>query len=281
MAIVYYPKSNEQFIYAEHSREIISLAVSSASNLVASGEIAENPAIHIWDCNSLQNISIIQGVHQKAVHLLTFINSDELIASCGFRPNSPIFIHNYRDGTLLVSTFVNDLAIDLGIIYSYIAELPVAPSKEKLSRKESLYGNRLSVISNPNNVTKQKSDNYHENLFFVCTQSKIIVYEYHNSNFSSSEINLTLLGIKSPLTCCWGIKTNLINAGLKAYTNDSEKGLILITGHLDGKVLIWENLEFRQELADYKSEILSICSFNSAIVIATDSSHLNFVSFLM
>jgi microtubule-associated protein-like 5 len=61
--IIYYPKINEQKHYLEHDSEVISLAVASNLSLIASGEYAEYPGIHIWDSNTLQNFGVIKGVH--------------------------------------------------------------------------------------------------------------------------------------------------------------------------------------------------------------------------
>ena len=53
IVVLYFPKINEQKHYLEHESEIISLAVASNLSLVATGEYAEYPAIHIWDSNTL------------------------------------------------------------------------------------------------------------------------------------------------------------------------------------------------------------------------------------
>ena len=51
--VIFYPKLFEQKHYLEHDSEVISLAVSKKSSIIASGELAEKPAIHIWDSNTL------------------------------------------------------------------------------------------------------------------------------------------------------------------------------------------------------------------------------------
>lgn len=53
VVIIYYPKLNEQKHYLEHDNEIICLTVANNISLIASGEYAEYPAIHIWDSNTL------------------------------------------------------------------------------------------------------------------------------------------------------------------------------------------------------------------------------------
>jgi microtubule-associated protein-like 5 len=51
--VIYFPKINEQKHYLEHDSEVISLSVANNLSLIASGEYAEYPAIHIWDSNTL------------------------------------------------------------------------------------------------------------------------------------------------------------------------------------------------------------------------------------
>lgn len=54
----------EQKHYLEHDSEILSLTVAKNASLVATGELAQKPAIHIWDSNTLQNLGVIKGIHQ-------------------------------------------------------------------------------------------------------------------------------------------------------------------------------------------------------------------------
>lgn len=63
IVIIYFPQVNQQKHYLEHDKEVISLAVSNNKRLVASGELGEKPALHIWDCNTLQNLGVISGIH--------------------------------------------------------------------------------------------------------------------------------------------------------------------------------------------------------------------------
>jgi microtubule-associated protein-like 5 len=51
--VIYYPKLHAQKHYLEHDREVISLAVAKNKQLIASGELGDFPAIHIWDCETL------------------------------------------------------------------------------------------------------------------------------------------------------------------------------------------------------------------------------------
>jgi len=57
---------NRQRFYTQHLQEIISLAISNLNgDFVATGEYSEStkPAIHIWNSRTLDNISVLQGIH--------------------------------------------------------------------------------------------------------------------------------------------------------------------------------------------------------------------------
>lgn len=88
---------NKQRFYTQHRQEIISLAVSnSTGDVVATGELASiKPAIHVWNCRTLENITVISGVHSKGVHLLAFSNDDKFLITCGVLQPSPVVIYDW------------------------------------------------------------------------------------------------------------------------------------------------------------------------------------------
>jgi hypothetical protein len=63
IVVIYFPRVQAQKHYLEHDKEVISLAVARNQRLVASGELGELPAIHVWDVETLQNLGTIRGVH--------------------------------------------------------------------------------------------------------------------------------------------------------------------------------------------------------------------------
>lgn len=62
---------------------------------------------------SNDKLGVIKGHHQHAVHLLSFFNSDNYLASSSINLTCPILIHNLNDFSLLLSTYIPDLTIDL------------------------------------------------------------------------------------------------------------------------------------------------------------------------
>jgi len=62
------------------------MAVSNLNgDFVATGELSSStrPMIHIWNCRTLDNINILQGIHQKGIHLLAFSSDDRFLISSG------------------------------------------------------------------------------------------------------------------------------------------------------------------------------------------------------
>jgi len=51
----------------KHTDDIISMAVhhGPTRDIVASGQIGENPTIHIWDAKTMKTISILSGKHKR------------------------------------------------------------------------------------------------------------------------------------------------------------------------------------------------------------------------
>lgn len=60
------------YIFHLKQKEINSIAVGDNSSIVASGELDENPSIHIWDSVTFKNYSIIKGFHKNGVGLMCF-----------------------------------------------------------------------------------------------------------------------------------------------------------------------------------------------------------------
>jgi len=258
IVVIYDPKSNEQTHYLDHEKEVISLAVSQSS-WIATGELGDLPAIHIWDCDTLQNIAILKGIHDSGVHLLSFMKDDEFIVSCGIRTNSPLLIYNIKDTSLVLSTYLGGFALDLRPIVSYVA----IPDKKDNAGKYQ--------------ISESNGEELSGNSFFACTEDSVFVFTHRNGQFKTGELYIQEYEIASPISCCVAMKVNVDNPYLKAYANENDKSLVFLTGHSGGKVFVWENYVLREELVDYKSEILAITCLDFGVVIATDSSFLYFV----
>ncbi|EGR29518.1 PH domain protein [Ichthyophthirius multifiliis] len=247
--------------YLEHDREVICLAVSKKNRLVASGELGDKPHIHVWDPDTLQNLGVIKGIHQKGISFITFFRDDEFIASCGLRLDSPILIYSVKDYTLTLSTFVEEPTIELLTIRNYIG------SFEKLDKK-----------SNQNYKTITKKD--YQNSFIVVTSRKILMLHYQNGHFQQAEISLNTRENSqiSEITCAAAVRMNNNQPYLKAFQQQSEACIVLITGHVDGSVYMWWNMDQDQKESMYKNQnaILCIITYQYGIIIATEASTIHF-----
>lgn len=174
---------------------MISLAVSQSS-LVATGELGETPAIHIWDCDTLQNVAILKGIHSSGIHLLAFMKDDEFLVSCGVRPNSPLLIYNIKDTSLVLSTYLIGFALDLQPIVSYVATADKNTKGVKYHIGES-------------------GDDSSGNSFFTCTKDAVFLFTYENGIFNPGELKISDYPVNSSITCCVALRVNAMNPYFK------------------------------------------------------------------
>lgn len=118
VAILLNKHLNRQRFYTQHTQEIISLAVSNGTgDVVATGELsAIKPAIHIWNCRTLVNYNVLQGIHAKGVHLLAFSHDDKFLISCGLQAPSAVIIYDWVKGTIIISSSISSPTIDLVVL---------------------------------------------------------------------------------------------------------------------------------------------------------------------
>ncbi|EGR31153.1 hypothetical protein IMG5_116830 [Ichthyophthirius multifiliis] len=253
IVVIFYPKLFEQKHYLEHDNEVLSMCVSKNSSLVASGEIAQNnPAIHLWDSNTLQNLGVIKGIHQKGIHLLQFFKGDEYLASCGIRTNSPILIYNVKDFTLVLSTLINEFAFELIGIDNY--------SQEYVIKKQ-----------NSNQQDNNDFFNY-DNSFIVCSGQQIVLFHYFDGNFITHDIKLEDFYIFEELNCATCVR---IPASSKiSYQGTTENLIIIVSGHKNGLVCIWQNFDHEKNIQLQDHDIVSIVNFDYGILIGTINSQI-------
>ena len=89
-------------------KEILSLTVSS-TNLIASGEYGNKPAIHIWDYNKLESVNIIKGIHDNGVMYMEFLYDNNFLATCSWRNNAQVIVYNIHDSSAVLSIAVKGL----------------------------------------------------------------------------------------------------------------------------------------------------------------------------
>lgn len=68
--IILHIRQGTQKFYTQHTDDIISLAVHNGEkygNIVASGQIGENPTIHVWNAETRETRSILSGKHKRGM----------------------------------------------------------------------------------------------------------------------------------------------------------------------------------------------------------------------
>jgi hypothetical protein len=111
---------NRQRHYTQHKQEVISMAVSNLTgDYVATGEYSTlGPEVHVWNCRTLENLSVLKGVHTRGVHLLAFSNDDKHLITCGLNNPSAVIIYDWLVGTVIVSAGIPSPTQDIMVLTS-------------------------------------------------------------------------------------------------------------------------------------------------------------------
>jgi WD40 repeat protein len=97
IVVLYNTRLNTQRFYVQHEAELLSLAVSNQSgDLIATGEMADHPCIHVWNSRTLDNYAILKGLHKRGVHMIAFSNNDEYLITCGMTRPSAVIIYDWK-----------------------------------------------------------------------------------------------------------------------------------------------------------------------------------------
>ncbi|CAF1210286.1 unnamed protein product [Rotaria sordida] len=103
-----------QKFYLKHTDDIISMAVHHGGkhgNIVASGQIGENPTIHIWNPQSIKTLSVLSGKHRRGVCSLSFSASGKLLLSVGVDAPYTIAVWRWEEGINVASTTASEQRI--------------------------------------------------------------------------------------------------------------------------------------------------------------------------
>ena len=125
IVVLFNPKLNQQRFYTEHEQEVISCAVSNLSgDYIATGELGDPSLgskdnqlykIHVWNSKTLENITILSGIHRRGIHLLWFSKSDKYLITWGLNKPSAVVIYDWKNETVLVSTSIPSPTQDIFI----------------------------------------------------------------------------------------------------------------------------------------------------------------------
>lgn len=77
LGIVYDKAAHKQRYYSAHTDDILCLTLHPQQQLVATGQIGRDPTVHIWDTESMETVSILQGQHSRGVCAVDFSSKEE------------------------------------------------------------------------------------------------------------------------------------------------------------------------------------------------------------
>ena len=72
LGVVYNSSTHKQRFYSAHTDDILCLALHPTQDIVATGQIGRDPAVHVWDTTSLETLSILKGEHSRGVCAVNF-----------------------------------------------------------------------------------------------------------------------------------------------------------------------------------------------------------------
>lgn len=82
-AVVYDRSTLQQRIYGGHKNPIISIDIDASGKFAATGELHDNPAVHIWDARTTKMITTVDSIHRNGIISLAFSATAEYLATLG------------------------------------------------------------------------------------------------------------------------------------------------------------------------------------------------------
>ena len=70
-------------------------------DIVATGQVAREPEIHVWDVEGLTTISIFKGAHDRGVCALEFTGDGKRLLSVGLEDDHRVAVWDWRRGECL------------------------------------------------------------------------------------------------------------------------------------------------------------------------------------
>ncbi|KAI3362845.1 hypothetical protein L3Q82_001894 [Scortum barcoo] len=72
VGVVYNRQLHSQRFYLGHDDDILSLSIHPLKDYAATGQVGRDPAIHVWDVQTLKCLSLLKGFHLRGVCALDF-----------------------------------------------------------------------------------------------------------------------------------------------------------------------------------------------------------------
>lgn len=104
LGIAYDREHHKQRFYNAHTDDILCLCIHPVRDVVATGQVGRDPAIHVWDAVKMETLAILKGQHERGVCSVDFSGDGKKLASVGLDDNHVIVVWDWRKGEKLATT---------------------------------------------------------------------------------------------------------------------------------------------------------------------------------
>uniref|UniRef100_A0A3B5AX58 Echinoderm microtubule-associated protein-like 6 n=1 Tax=Stegastes partitus TaxID=144197 RepID=A0A3B5AX58_9TELE len=103
VGVVYNRQLHSQRFYLGHDDDILSLSIHPLKDYAATGQVGRDPAIHVWDIQTLKCLSLLKGFHQRGVCALDFSADGKSLVSVGIDDGHSIVVWDWKRGEKLAT----------------------------------------------------------------------------------------------------------------------------------------------------------------------------------
>lgn len=103
VGVVYNRQLHNQRFYLGHDDDILSLCIHPLKDYAATGQVGRDPAIHVWDIQTVKCLSLLKGHHQRGVCALDFSAEGKTLVSVGVDDGHSVVIWDWKRGEKLAT----------------------------------------------------------------------------------------------------------------------------------------------------------------------------------
>uniref|UniRef100_A0A3Q3WD54 EMAP like 5 n=1 Tax=Mola mola TaxID=94237 RepID=A0A3Q3WD54_MOLML len=113
VGVVYNRQLHSQRFYLGHDDDILSLSIHPLKDFAATGQVRADPAIHVWDVQTLKCLSLLRGFHHRGVCALDFSADGKSLVSVGVDDEHSIVVWDWKRGEKLATARYQKLQVQL------------------------------------------------------------------------------------------------------------------------------------------------------------------------
>ncbi|XP_068597059.1 echinoderm microtubule-associated protein-like 6 [Brachionichthys hirsutus] len=103
VGVVYSREQHSQRFYLGHDDDILSLSIHPLKDYAATGQVGRDPAVHVWDIQTLECLSLLKGFHQRGVCALDFSGDGRSLVSVGVDDGHSVVVWDWKRGEKLAT----------------------------------------------------------------------------------------------------------------------------------------------------------------------------------